>query len=64
MHPFVKIILAETEVERDAARAALHKANAEAPTDREIMEDFLRNCTTLNGAPLILNDAGAVVTLQ
>lgn len=64
MHPFVKIILAETEVERDAARAALHKANAEAPTDHEIMEDFLKNCTTLNDELLILNDAGVIVILK
>ena len=60
IHPFVKIILAETEVERDAARAALHKANAEAPTDREVIGEFLMDCTTLDGSALALNAAGAV----
>lgn len=30
MHPFVKIILAESEAARDVARAELHKANNEA----------------------------------
>jgi len=64
MHPLVKIILAENEAERDAARVALHKANAEAPTDREVIGAFLNDCTTLDGAPLTLDDAGVVVTLQ
>lgn len=64
MHPFVEIILAKTDAERDAARAALHKSNAEMPTDREAISAFLKDCTALDGAPLTLDDAGAVVTLQ
>ncbi len=65
MHPFVKIILAETEVARDAARAELHKANADAASDREVVMAFLKDCTAMDtGAPLTLDDAGAVVTLQ
>lgn len=64
MHPFVKIILAATDTERDAARTALHKSNADAPTDREVIQAFLKDCTTLDGAPLTLDDAGAAVTLQ
>jgi hypothetical protein len=64
MHPFVKIILAETEADRDVARAALHKANADAPTDREVIGEFLKDCTTLDGAPLTLDDDGAIVVLQ
>ena len=64
MHPFVKIILAATETERDAARAALHTSNAEAPTDREVIQTFLKDCATLDGAPLTLDDAGSVITLQ
>jgi hypothetical protein len=64
MHPFVKIILAATEKERDAVRTTLHKSNSEAPTDREVIQAFLKDCTTLDGAPLTLDDTGAVVTLQ
>lgn len=64
MHPFVNIILAKSDVERDAARATLHKANAQAPTDRQIIGAFLKDCTTLNGAPLTLDDGGSVIPLQ
>lgn len=64
MHPFLKIILAESDAERDEARAALHRSNAETPTDREAIFAFLKDCTTLDGAPFMLNDAGSVVTLQ
>ena len=60
----IDIILAKTDEERDAARAALHKANAEAPTDREVIQAFLKDCTTLDGAPLTLADNGSIVTLQ
>ena len=60
MHPFVQIMLDETQAERDAARAALHKANAQAPTDRQVVSEFLKDCTTMDGAPLTLNDAGEV----
>ena len=60
LHPVVKIMLAETEVERDAARAALHRANAQAPTDRQVIGEFLKDCTTMDGESLTLNDAGEV----
>ena len=58
------IVLAKTDEERDLARDALHKANAEAPSDREVVLDFLKDCTTLDGAPLTLDETGAVVVLQ
>ena len=64
MHPFIKIILAETEAERDLARAALFKSNTQAPTDHEASVAFLKDCTTLEGAPLTVDDTGAVVSLQ
>lgn len=61
----IDIILAKTDQERDAARAALLKANAEAPTDREVVLEFLKDCTAMDtGAPLTLDDAGVIVTLQ
>jgi hypothetical protein len=60
----IDMILAKTDEERDAARAALHKANAEAPTDRQVIQSFLKDCTTLDGAPLALADDWSVVTLQ
>lgn len=65
MHPFAKIVLAKSEAERDAARTELHKANATRPTDREPVAAFLKDCTAMDtGAPLTLDDSGAVVTLQ
>ncbi len=64
MHSFTKIVMAEAEAERDAARDALRKANTEAPTDHEAIAAFLKECTTHDGAPLTLDDTGAVVTLQ
>lgn len=60
----IDIVLAETEEERDAARDALRKANAQAPTDRETIQAFLRDCTDMAGAPLTLDDQGVVVTMH
>lgn len=64
MASLTDIICAKTPDEYDAACAALRKANAQAPTDREVLQSFLANCTTLDGVPLTLDDQGAIVTLQ
>jgi hypothetical protein len=58
------LICARTDEEREVARTALQKRNAEAPSDREVLATFLKSCVTMDGAPLTLDDAGAVVTLQ
>ena len=64
MASITDIICAATPEAYEAACAALRKANAEAPTDREVLQSFLANCTTLEGVPLTLDDKGAIVTLQ
>lgn len=58
------IVLATTDEEREAAREALRKHNAQAPTDREVIAAFLKDCTTLDGVPLGLDETGAVVSIQ
>lgn len=55
---------ATTDEEYDAACAALRKANAEAPSDREVIQAFLKDCVSMEGAPLALADNGSIVTLQ
>jgi hypothetical protein len=55
------IILAKTDEERAAASAALAKRNADAPSDWEVVADFLKNCTTLDGKPLALDERGRIV---
>lgn len=57
----VDIILATTDEEREAARLALSKRNAEAPSDWEVVAVFLKSCTTLDGRPLALDERGKVV---
>lgn len=57
----VDIILAKTDEEREAARLAVAKRNAEAPADWEVVAGFLKNCTTLDGKPLALDERGRVV---
>lgn len=64
MHPIVRIITAKTEQEREAAREDLAQENARRPTDREIALEFLKECTDFQGAPLTLDDKGAIVTRQ
>ena len=64
MQLLINIILAKDESAKSAAYAALHKRNAELPSDREAIQSFLKDCTTLAGAPLTLDESGAVVTLQ
>lgn len=64
MNPLVRIITAKSEVEREAARESLAQQNAARPTDREIVLAFLQECTDLQGAPLTLDDNGAIVTRQ
>lgn len=57
----VDIILAKTDEEREAARLALVKRNAEAPSDWEVVAGILKSCTTLDGRPLALDERGQVV---
>lgn len=57
----VDIILVKTNEEREAARQALAKSNAEAPSDWEVVTGFLKNRTTLDGNPLVLNEHGRMV---
>jgi len=57
----VDIILVKTNEESEAARQALAKSNAEAPSDWEVVAGFLKNCTTLDGKPLVLNEHGRIV---
>jgi hypothetical protein len=68
MDSLIKIICANTEQERDAARdaarEALAKRNAAAPSDWEVVAAFLKDCTTLDGKPLALDEQGKIVTLN
>lgn len=64
MASITDIICAATPEAYEAACAALRKANSEAPSDREVLQNFVANCTTLDGVPLTLDDEGAIVTLQ
>lgn len=54
-HLLINIIMAKTAEERRAAEEALDRANANAPTDADVISDFLKKCTTLSGAPLALD---------
>ncbi len=60
MNHLINIILAKTPEEAEAAEAELHKHNAEAPSDREVLTGFLKNCTTLDGRVLTLDEQGRV----
>jgi len=64
MSLLMNLILATTEEERDQAKDALQKHNAAAPSDREVVLEFLKKCTDLDGAPLTLDDNGHITTLQ
>ena len=64
MDDLIAIILAQTPEEQAAATDALHRRNASAPTDREVILDFLKKCRDQNGSPLTLNEEGEVVTSQ
>jgi hypothetical protein len=64
MSLLINIILATTEEERAQAIEALEMHNAAAPSDRELVLEFLKKCTDLDGAPLTLDDDGRITTLQ
>lgn len=57
----VKRILAVTPEEIADAEAELRARNAQAPSDREVLETFLSNCTTLDGKPLTLDIHGSII---
>lgn len=61
MSSITAIILAKTDEEREAARQALAKRNAEVPSDWEVVAAFLKSCTTLDGKPLALDECGQIV---
>ena len=61
---FMKLISAKTDDEYKAAKEALYIYNASAPTDREMILEFLKKCKDHNGSPLTLDQQGRVVTLQ
>lgn len=61
MSGLVDIILAKTDAEREVACEALAKRNVEAPSDWGVVTGFLKNCTTLDGKPLALDEHGRVV---
>lgn len=52
MASITDIIVAETNQERQAAVEALHKRNAEAPTDSEVLAEFLSGYVASDGTPL------------
>ena len=64
MASLIDIMCATTEDERENAREALAKRNAEAPSDWDIVAAFLKDCTTLDGKPLAMDDQGKIVTLD
>lgn len=64
MASITDIICARTDEEREVAREALANANAEASTDFEVLADFIKGCTTLDGKQLGLDERGHVVTLS
>lgn len=64
MASITDIICARTDEEREAARDALARSNAEAPTDFDVLAGFIKDSTTLDGKPLGLNERGHVVTLN
>ena len=64
MASITDIICAKTDEEREAARSALAKANAEAPSDSDVLAGFLKNCATMDGKPLGLDERGHIVTLD
>jgi hypothetical protein len=51
----LNVMLAKTPEERAAAQKVLAIANANVPSDADIISDFLKKCTTLDGAPLALD---------
>jgi hypothetical protein len=61
MHPIVKLILAETTEAQDDARRELHEFQKTAPSDFEIITNFLRDCTDNTGAPILKKDERAVL---
>jgi hypothetical protein len=61
MASIADIILATTEQEREAAHQAIAKRNAEAPSDWQVVAAFLKQCTTLDGKPLALDERGRIV---
>lgn len=63
MHPFVKLIVADTEAERVQALNRLEQIRLETPSDREMVIGFLKDCTSMGGASLTLNNAGTVAEL-
>ena len=62
MSSIVDIILAKTDEEREVAGLALAQRNAEIPSDWEVIAGFLKQCTTLDGKPLALDESGCTVT--
>lgn len=61
MHPFVKIILAETPESRAEAEREFREEQRNAPTDAEIITGFLRDCSDMQGTPLLLADEFAAL---
>lgn len=51
MASITDIIVAEAERDRDAAVLALRSRNAEAPTDGEVLEQFISNHVASDGSP-------------
>lgn len=53
-HPFVDVICAKTPEEKSAAELRLALENAAAFSDREVIQAFLKDCTTLDGKTVTL----------
>lgn len=64
MSSIVDLILAETDADRERILAEIAIRNSTAPTDAELIREFLRSCTTLDGIPLTLDDDGFIVTVH
>lgn len=61
MHPFVKIILAETPEAKAEAVRQLREEQKSAPTAAEVITGFLRDCTDNAGAPILRADEHAAL---
>ncbi|WP_045391860.1 hypothetical protein [Vibrio rotiferianus] len=51
-----KILFANSPEEKAAAKAAHAADLANQPTDSEIITDFLKNCTSVQGEPILQRD--------
>ena len=64
MSLIANIILANTPEAKAAAEAKLQQHNALQPSDREVVSAFLKDCTTLDGKPLVLDDDGKLTLVE